>query len=143
RLARSSRGASPGRPAACTAGSPITATSSVEGSARRPAASTRRECAVRDVARRALAVAGVVVLTACGGGGTSGPSSPRHPPATVSSEAAGSAPAPSAAAASATSSGGWPTYHHDPVRTGVDRSAPAMGSVHRAWTSPQLDGDVY
>jgi outer membrane protein assembly factor BamB len=36
----------------------------------------------------------------------------------------------------------WPTYHADLARTGVDRSSPRLGRMHRAW-SRHLDGQVY
>jgi outer membrane protein assembly factor BamB len=39
--------------------------------------------------------------------------------------------------------GAWPTYHHDPGRSGVDPTAPAFTSVLPAWTSAELDGDIY
>ena len=60
---------------------------------------------------------------------------------------AGSSSQPSAVgaagAAGATGSALWPTYHHDAGRSGVDPTAPAAGTVAKAWTSPSLDGTVY
>lgn len=34
-------------------------------------------------------------------------------------------------------------YHRDLARAGSDGTVPASGSPNRAWTSPDLDGDVY
>jgi len=37
----------------------------------------------------------------------------------------------------------WPTYHGDNTRQGYDGSDPGLASPTRAWTSPELDGQVY
>jgi outer membrane protein assembly factor BamB len=37
----------------------------------------------------------------------------------------------------------WPTYHRDAHRSGVDPSAPEFSSVEPAWTSAELDADIY
>ncbi len=64
---------------------------------------------------------------------------------------ASEAPSP-ATTAPATSAGGgqdtgiaapWPTYHRDLTRAGVAQGPGKLGTVRRAWTSPQLDGAVY
>jgi outer membrane protein assembly factor BamB len=41
------------------------------------------------------------------------------------------------------SSSGWLTYHANGARTGEDLTSPPLRAVHRTWTSPPLDGDVY
>jgi outer membrane protein assembly factor BamB len=38
--------------------------------------------------------------------------------------------------------GAWPTYHGDPARSGA-AAGPSLDGVHHAWTSADLDGDVY
>ena len=39
--------------------------------------------------------------------------------------------------------GDWITFGHDAQRSGVDPTSPAARSVAPAWTTAQLDGDVY
>jgi outer membrane protein assembly factor BamB len=39
--------------------------------------------------------------------------------------------------------GAWPTYHRDPLRTGVEPNGPTPGSLRQVWESPGLDGAVY
>jgi outer membrane protein assembly factor BamB len=39
--------------------------------------------------------------------------------------------------------GQWTTYHADGSRSGVATAGPSLADVHPAWTSPELDGDVY
>jgi outer membrane protein assembly factor BamB len=87
-------------------------------------------------ARMLAAVAGASLLAAC--------TSSVTPPPGGSPSFGASVPSP------VTPSGfqepAWATYHADDRRSGVDPSASApspLGSVHRAWTSPQLDGAVY
>ncbi len=36
--------------------------------------------------------------------------------------------------------GDWPTYHHDPARTGVSTDQDVLGGVQVTWTSVELDG---
>ncbi len=48
---------------------------------------------------------------------------------------------PSAAATAGSSS--WTVYHQAPAGTGVDTSAAAVNTSSRAWTSPELDGQIY
>src|SRR5207248_4477980 len=56
--------------------------------------------------------------------------------------------APSTSAGPTTSGGpsplgAWSTYHHDAARSGVGDDQAPIGQVHKAWTSPALDGDIY
>ena len=37
----------------------------------------------------------------------------------------------------------WPVYHHDGLGSGVDPSGADLSSPQVAWTSPQLDGQLY
>ena len=37
----------------------------------------------------------------------------------------------------------WTVYHHDPAGTGVAESVSAVDTSARAWTSPDLDGEIY
>ena len=37
----------------------------------------------------------------------------------------------------------WPTYHHDPARSGASTDQDALGTVTQAWTSVTLDGAIY
>jgi len=81
--------------------------------------------------RRLLAVvAAALILAAC----SSGSKSSDNP--TVE----GSAPT---TAAAANTSESWATYHHDAARTDVADDQAPIGQVHKAWTSPALDGDIY
>jgi outer membrane protein assembly factor BamB len=43
----------------------------------------------------------------------------------------------------ATGAGSWTGYHGDPAGSGVARSVPGVDTSARAWTSPELDGDIY
>jgi outer membrane protein assembly factor BamB len=49
------------------------------------------------------------------------------------------------ASASATTSNNdnWTTYHYDSTRDGYDPATPVFSGVHEAWTSPELDGNIY
>ena len=69
---------------------------------------------------------------------TSTPSTPSTTPSTVAPASTSSSPVGHAPRIR----GAWPTYHADPVRSGV-ASGPSLGDVRHAWTSPTLDGDVY
>ena len=46
-------------------------------------------------------------------------------------------------ATAAANEGDWPAYHRDGARSGMDPTAPVFSSVEPAWTSAELDGDVY
>ncbi|HZD79670.1 MAG TPA: PQQ-binding-like beta-propeller repeat protein [Actinomycetota bacterium] len=92
-------------------------------------------------ARLVVAAAAVMVLTACSSNGPSSPapssgagSAPSTVPAHVSPSPLPSGPAAGAA---------WTTYGGDAARSGLDRSSPPIGRVHRVWTSPALDGAIY
>jgi outer membrane protein assembly factor BamB len=43
----------------------------------------------------------------------------------------------------AVTGGGWPTYHADLKRTGLDPSGTVWTTVKRQWESETLDGDIY
>jgi outer membrane protein assembly factor BamB len=49
----------------------------------------------------------------------------------------------SAVGRSAPGGADWTTYHGNAARDGVDVTAPPVGRIARAWTSPLLDGEVY
>jgi outer membrane protein assembly factor BamB len=87
-------------------------------------------------ARRPVVLVGIALLAAC----TSGPA-----PAPGGSSSFG-ATVPTPGKPSPFQEPAWTTYHADDRRSGVDPSLSPpspLGSVHRAWTSPQLDGAVY
>ncbi len=89
---------------------------------------------------RGLVVAGAALVTALLAACTSGPS----PVPTGSSSFGASVPTPGTP--SPFQEPAWTTYHADDRRSGVDPSLSTpspLGSVRRAWTSPQLDGAVY
>src|SRR6266545_1342768 len=64
------------------------------------------------------------------------------PKATPSTETPTSSASPSATE-SAASAGDWPAYHHDAARSGASSDQAKLGKVHKAWSSPALDGAVY
>jgi outer membrane protein assembly factor BamB len=78
---------------------------------------------------RTARLAWILLLTSCSLQGRPLPSSPASPP-----------PLSTTSAAPVT---GWPTYHHDPARTGRGPSTPAISSLHEVWKSVTVDGDVY
>jgi outer membrane protein assembly factor BamB len=90
------------------------------------------------VAALAVALALALVLAACHQGKGA------KPPASE-------APAPSTTAPATTLGGAtgaaieapWPTYHQNLARGGVAQGPGTLGTVRRAWTSPQLDGAIY
>ncbi len=45
--------------------------------------------------------------------------------------------------AAPTSNGSWTVYHGDSLGRGVDKSGSSFSSVERAWTSPELHGQLY
>jgi outer membrane protein assembly factor BamB len=55
----------------------------------------------------------------------------------------GAAASSPSAAGGATPAAAWTVYHHDPGGSGVDTSASDLSPVHRAWTTPRLDGQLY
>lgn len=65
--------------------------------------------------------------------------------AACSSPAAGPTPAGNAPPVTLASSPdrGWPTYHRDLARTGVDPTGPPVASPRLAWRSAALDGNLY
>jgi outer membrane protein assembly factor BamB len=75
-----------------------------------------------------LGPAVALLSSACVGQGPQ-PTSPSSPPSF-----AGTAAAPSS---------GWPTYHRDASRTGLDPTSPSLLPMRRAWASSALDGQVY
>jgi outer membrane protein assembly factor BamB len=77
-----------------------------------------------------LALSALWILAACT---SAGPGPSPSPPTQSASSIPPSSPA----------RGTWTTYHRDLARSGFDRSSPPVGSVRRAWTSVELDGDVY
>ncbi|MGA9372033.1 MAG: PQQ-binding-like beta-propeller repeat protein [Solirubrobacterales bacterium] len=87
---------------------------------------------------RTRAVAGALMTSAliaaigCGSGAKPDPSS-----ATVTPD-----PGQAGIAKKRGHTANWPTYHANLARTGVDRTSPALGQVHRAWSRP-LDGALY
>ncbi|HEX9124668.1 MAG TPA: PQQ-binding-like beta-propeller repeat protein, partial [Actinomycetota bacterium] len=92
---------------------------------------------------RVLAAIGLVgVLASCttGADSSASPSSSATPPTpAVPPTHVPPAPQPSGSDGAAD----WLTYHRDPARSGVDPSSPPLGRPRLAWTSAQLDGDVY
>jgi outer membrane protein assembly factor BamB len=48
-----------------------------------------------------------------------------------------------ATTAAPTSNGSWTVYHGDSLGRGVDKSGASFSSAERAWTSPQLHGQLY
>lgn len=98
------------------------------------------------------------LLIGCSTSRTASPTPSAEPPAptltasAVSATAPGTAsfvsPTPSATPASpvatpAPPAPAWTTYDRDIARTGLDPSAPPLGTPHRIWASVSLDGDVY
>ncbi len=74
---------------------------------------------------------GVQTTVSAPSSGTTAIAGPGGPASTSTSAAGGQA------------SGDWPTYHHDPGRSGVSADQSALGGVKKAWTSPALDGAIY
>ncbi|MBV8559989.1 MAG: PQQ-binding-like beta-propeller repeat protein, partial [Acidimicrobiia bacterium] len=96
--------------------------------------------------RRALSAAagGAVVLLLAACSSSSRPATQTRAPRTTESLTTESTSATtSSAGAQPSGSGDWPTYHHDPARTGVAGDQAAIGQVHKLWSSPALDGLVY
>jgi outer membrane protein assembly factor BamB len=52
-------------------------------------------------------------------------------------------PGPAVARTAADGNGSWTVYHGDSLGTGVDTSGTTFSSATRAWTSPQLDGQLF
>jgi outer membrane protein assembly factor BamB len=88
--------------------------------------------------RRSISAAVLLVLlAACTNDAGNPPALPSRTPTSPppsSSAPPALPPAPTA---------GWLTYHENLQRTGIDTTSPRMHDVHRAWTSPTLDGAVY
>ncbi len=64
----------------------------------------------------------------------------------IGSVAAGlavAAPRAGATAARAVVDSDWPTYNQNPIRDGVDASGSSFSPATPAWTSPDLDGQLY
>jgi outer membrane protein assembly factor BamB len=78
-----------------------------------------------------------VALAACSSSKSTSTSTSSRATTTTASAASSATTAPTTGAAA-----DWPTYHHDPARTGRVSTGPGP-SVHRVWSSPALDGDVY
>ncbi len=78
-----------------------------------------------------LAVA--LAASLAGGGGGLG----------TASAAGGSAASAAAGPARSGGGGSWTVYHHDPAGSGVAHPIGAIRTSARAWTSPELDGDIY
>ncbi len=83
--------------------------------------------------RSIFASAVMIVAAACSSAG--------NPPPTATSGAIPSSASPAGGSGTAPS-GDWLTYHADVSRSGV-ATGPSMTDVQHAWTSPELDGDVY
>jgi outer membrane protein assembly factor BamB len=81
---------------------------------------TARVAAVRSLSVVTL-LALLVVAVSCGGQGAVSTSTGAPPTGPV---------------------GDWPTYHHDPARTGASSDQEALGSVTKVWTSAELDGEL-
>ncbi len=90
-------------------------------------------------ARRVAALlAGALSLGAC--------SPPPHREAGIPAPAAATTPAGATSTttgAVTARQGAWPTYDHDPGRSGVDPTSPPVGRVRPAWRSARLDGAVF
>ncbi len=81
---------------------------------------------------------GTLLLGACGSSGSSNSSGFSGP---GGSNATGTTGSPGTSSPASTSAD-WLTYHHDPRRSGMDRSSPAAGAVKQDW-SRSVDGVVY
>lgn len=84
--------------------------------------------------------------TTTGATSTSGATSTTAAKATTTppKTAATTKPGTSTTAAAAGAQGTWTTYFHDSGRSGVANDGPANpAAVHRLWTSPTLDGEMY
>ena len=79
-----------------------------------------------------------MVLSACTSNNAPAPTSNVAPPVSSTSTAS-----PSPGNAGSQAGGRWLTYHRDAQRTGFDPLSPPVGSVRPAWTSAELDGEIY
>lgn len=101
-----------------------------------------------DGIRLAAGLLACLLVAGCGAGnGSPSPASRASvgtaAPATQASGANGGAPAPPSPVGATTAAPlSWPTYHRDPLRTGVGPADPALDAVRPLWAAP-LDGVVY
>ncbi len=92
--------------------------------------------------RASPALLGLIALglAACGAGAPSPIPASRPTPSSTSTSQAPTAVEP---APPTNDAGGWTTYHGNLTRSGDATSGPALDSIHTAWDSPTLDGQVY
>ena len=85
----------------------------------------------------------IVGATAAASSATTSAVAAASPTAFTASPTAVPSPIITPVATPAPSEASWPTYDHDPARSGAGPTEPALGQPHRAWTSSDLDGEVY
>lgn len=90
------------------------------------------------VATLALTLALALALAACHQG-----KGAKAPPASEAAAPSSTTAAPTTAGSGGGVAAAWPTYHQNLARTGVAKGPARLGTVRRAWSSPQLDGAIY
>ena len=90
-----------------------------------------------------MAVTAVALVAAsCGSDHKSTSAAPQSSASPTPTSASG-ASSPAASSSTAPAGADWTTWGHDTSRSGVTSDGPAAAGLHQAWTSGEVDGDVY